>query len=57
MKNITNWVKERLSERTSWDGSVLIAVCVLALIASPIVKWVAYAGLAYGIFTIIKRQD
>ena len=57
MKNIVNWVKERLSERTSWDGSVLIAVCVLALIASPIVKWVAYAGLAYGIFTIVKQED
>ena len=57
MKNIVNWVKKRISERTSWDGSVLIAVCVLALIASPIIKWVAYAGLVYGFFTIVKQEE
>ena len=54
---IVNYVKERLSERTSWDGGVLIALSVLALIASPIIKWVAIAGLAYGIFSIYKKED
>ena len=51
-----SWLKGRLSERTSWDGSVLIALSILALIASPIIQWVAYAGLAYGIFTVIKKE-
>lgn len=55
IKSGISWVKDRLVERTSWDGGVVIAISVLALIASPIIKWVAYAGLVYGIFTIIKR--
>lgn len=55
IKSGINWVKDRLAERTSWDGGVVIAVSILALIASPIIKWVAYAGIVYGIFTIIKR--
>jgi len=53
---IVNWVKDRIAERTSWDGGVVIAVSVLALIASPIIEWVAWAGLAYGIWTIIKKD-
>jgi hypothetical protein len=53
---IVSWVKDRFAERTSWDGGVVIAVSVLALIASPIIKWVAWAGLAYGIWTIIKKD-
>jgi hypothetical protein len=54
--NIVNYIKGRLAERTSWDGGVVIAISVLALIASPIIKWVAWAGLAYGIWTIIKKD-
>jgi hypothetical protein len=53
---IINWLKDRLAERTSWDGGVVIAVSVLALIASPILKYVAYAGIVYGAFTIIKKE-
>jgi|TARA_R110002073_G_scaffold231321_1_gene392430 hypothetical protein len=54
---IITWVKDRISERTSWDGGVLIAISILALIASPIIKWVAYAGLVYGAWTIISKED
>jgi hypothetical protein len=33
-----NWIKNRLDERTSWDGAALIAVGVIILIAGPFAK-------------------
>jgi hypothetical protein len=54
---IVNWIKDRLHERTTWDGGVVIGISVLVLLASPIIKWVAYAGLAYGAWTLITRED
>ena len=47
----------RLAERTSWDGSVIIAVSLLALAASPLIKWAAWAGLAYGAWTLWKAEE
>ena len=52
----TGWVKDRLSERTSWDGFVIIAIGVLILIASPLAKWAAMAAIGYGVFTILKDE-
>ena len=33
-----DWIMARLAERTSWDGGVVVAVSILALIASPLIK-------------------
>jgi len=49
-----NWIKGRLKERTSYDGMVLIAGGV-AMILMPI-SLVAYAMIAWGAFTIWKKQ-
>tara|TARA_R100001377_G_C3160781_1_gene99637 strand:- start:741 stop:887 length:147 start_codon:yes stop_codon:yes gene_type:complete len=46
---------DRLKERTSWDGIVLIASGV-AMILAP-VSLVAYAIIAYGAWTIWKKED
>jgi len=54
--DIINWVKARLAERTSWDGGVIIGVSICALIASPFIKWIALAGIGYGVFTFIKQS-
>ena len=53
---LVSWVNARLAERTSWDGGVVIAVGVCALIASPFIMWVAIAGIVYGAFTILKQE-
>ena len=50
------WVKKRLRERTSLDGAVLIGVGVIVLIAGPFAKLAAYGAIAYGIWTILKKQ-
>tara|TARA_R110000765_G_scaffold338572_1_gene428802 strand:- start:65 stop:238 length:174 start_codon:yes stop_codon:yes gene_type:complete len=50
------WFKKRLRERTSLDGAVLIGVGVIILIAGPFAKLAAYGAIAYGIWTIWKKQ-
>ena len=51
------WIMARLSERTSWDGGVIIAVSLLALAASPLIKWAAWGGIAYGAWTLWKAEQ
>mgnify|MGYP000022156988 FL=1 len=55
--NPLNWIKSRIEERTSWDGGMLIAVGVIVLIAGPFAKLAAYAAIAYGAWTIWKKED
>ena len=50
------WVKDRLDERTSWDGAVLIAVGVVVLIPGPIAKLAAWGAIGYGSWTLYKRE-
>jgi len=48
---------DRLSERTSLDGAVLIGAGIAFLIFKPIASIVAYGAIAYGAWTIYKRED
>ena len=52
-----NWIKDRIEERTSWDGAALIGVGIVVLIAGPFAKLAAYAAIAYGVWTIYKKED
>ena len=52
-----NWIKARLEERTSIDGMALIAIGVIVLISGPFAKLAAYAAIAYGAWTIFKKED
>jgi|TARA_B110000977_G_scaffold93129_1_gene123276 hypothetical protein len=54
---IKSWIKERLEERTTIDGAVLIAAGIAFLIFKPIASLVAYGAIAYGIWTIYKKED
>jgi hypothetical protein len=53
---MTNWVINRIKERTTWDGAALVALGVIVLIAKPIAGLVAYAAIAYGAWTIWKSE-
>ena len=50
------WIAERIRERTSWDGIVLIAAGVVYLVFKPIASIVAYAAIAYGAWTVWKKE-
>ena len=54
---IRQWIKSRVDERTSWNGAVLIGVGLVILIAGPFAKLAAYAAIAYGAWTIWKKED
>ena len=53
---VIDWLQLRLKERTSWDGLTIIVMSILALIASPIIKYAAWFGLAYGAWTLWKKE-
>ena len=49
-----NWVKNRISERTTWDGAMLIALGLLVLFLTPLAKIAAGLAIIYGAWTIWK---
>jgi len=49
-----NWIKERISERTSWDGALLVLIGFAVLLASPFVNMIAYAAIAWGLYTFLS---
>ena len=52
-----DWIKGRLTERTSLDGVSLIVVCGSVILFGGIAKLLAWAGLAWGIYTLVKKED
>ena len=52
-----DWLKSRLTERTSWDGATLVGVSLVVLFLGPFAKWACYAGLVYGAWTILTKED
>ena len=52
-----NWVLARLTERTSWDGIVMIGAGAAFIILGPLAKFAAYGAIAYGAWTIWKKED
>ena len=51
-----DWVNARVKERTSWDGTILILLGVIVLIAGPLAKIAAYGAIGYGAWTLWKRE-
>ena len=51
-----NWIIKRLGERTTLDGAVLVAAGVAFLIFKPIASLVAYGAIAYGAWTLWKKE-
>jgi len=56
VKNKMEWLKARVSERTSWDGAVIIVGCLVILLTGGLAKLLAFAGLLYGAWTCYKAE-
>ena len=52
-----DWIQERIKERTSWDGFTIIVISVLVLSASPLLRYAAWAGLVYGVWTLWRKEN
>lgn len=53
---VQKWINDRLKERTSLDGVVLIGAGIAFLIFKPIASLVAYGAIAYGAWTLFKKE-
>jgi hypothetical protein len=53
---IKKWIESRLQERSTVDGIVMVAAGAAVVVFSPFAKLIAYAAIAYGVYTI-WRQD
>lgn len=51
------WIVSRLNERTTLDGAILVGAGVAFLIFKPIASIVAYGAIAYGVWTIWKKEN
>ena len=56
MHLLKEWVKDRLPERTTWDGAVCIGLGLLVLFITPLAKIAAGAVILYGAWTIWKGE-
>ena len=52
VKNGLAWVKARVSERTSWDGAVLLAGSLFLLWGGVLAEWMLWGAAAWGAWTI-----
>jgi len=53
---IKKWIEQRLSERSSLDGAVMIALGAAIIVFSPYAKIIAYGAIAYGAYTIWRKN-
>ena len=56
IKNGLAWVKARVSERTSWDGVVLLAGSLFLLWGGVLAEWMLWGAAAWGAYTIYKSE-
>ena len=51
------WLTARMPERTSHDGVLLVVICGSVLLFGGVVKLLAWVGLAWGAYTLIRGED
>ena len=55
-KTVVDWTKNRLQERSTWDGIILVGAGVAFLVIEPFAKIIAYGAILYGGWTIWKNE-
>lgn len=50
------WITKRLTERTTWDGAILVGLGLMVLFLAPLAKIGAGIAIAYGAWTIWKEE-
>ena len=51
-----DWILGRLKERTSHDGILLMVCCRCVILFGGLAKLLAWAGLLWGAYTLIKKE-
>lgn len=51
------WIQARFAERSTWDGTVILAISILMFVTGPLIKYVAVAGVVYGLWRMIQKEQ
>ena len=57
LENAKSWVLDRIGERTSHDGIVLIVACGSIILVGGLAKLLAWVGLLWGVYTLVRSED
>mgnify|MGYP001119480347 CR=1 FL=1 len=52
---IKNWIENRLKQRSTVDGVLMVAAGAAIIVFSPLTKLIAYGAIAYGAYTIWRQ--
>ena len=52
---IKKWIEQRLAERSTIDGIVMIVAGAAVIVFSPITNIIAYGAIIYGAYTIYRN--
>lgn len=55
--NAKKWMLARIEERTSHDGIALITVCGSVILFGGLAKLLAWVGLLWGVYTLVKGES
>lgn len=50
------YLNKILGERTTYDGIVIVGICLAVLTFGGLAKMAAWGGLAYGMWTLITQE-
>jgi hypothetical protein len=56
LNDAQDWIMDRIKERTSIDGLGLIVVCGSVILFGGLAKLLAWVGLAWGIYTLVRKE-
>jgi hypothetical protein len=51
-----NWLMKRMTERTTLDGAFLVGLGLMVLFLAPLAKIAAGIAIAYGVWTMWKKE-
>ena len=49
------WFINRLTERSTMDGAVMVAAGAAVIVFAPFAKLIAYGAIAYGAYTMWRK--
>jgi len=50
------WIKNKIKQRDSIHGAGIILACLLIIAFGSMAKILAYVGIAYGLWQILKKD-
>jgi hypothetical protein len=53
---IKNLIEQRLAQRSTVDGVMLVAAGTAFIVLGPLAKFAAYGAIAYGAYTIWRKS-